>query len=46
MITSPEVRKLADFYGTMVYERKDSTLLSSLSDVQRAAMEAYRATAG
>lgn len=43
MISSPEVRKLADLYGTMVYERKDSATLSSLNEIQRAAIEGYRA---
>lgn len=44
MITSNEVRKLADLYGTMVYERQVNVALAALTDIQRAAVDAYRAT--
>jgi hypothetical protein len=42
IITSPEVRKLANLYGAMVYERKDSATLSSLDEIQHAAILAHR----
>jgi hypothetical protein len=43
MIMRPVVRKLADLYEKMVFERLDSTPFASLTELQRAAVDVYRA---
>lgn len=42
-ITSSEVRKLAKFYGRMVYERQASIAVAALTEVQRQAVAEFRA---
>jgi hypothetical protein len=42
-ITSNEVRKLADVYGTMVYERQASIAVAALTEVQQRAVAEFRA---
>lgn len=43
-VVSSQVRKLADVYGVMIYEKRDRVLLSTLNDSQRAAISEYNAT--